>query len=247
MARAFDLIPAIDLRGGRVVRLEQGDFERETAFATKPRDAATAFVAAGARWLHVVDLDGAQRGAPVQLAALREIAAAVGETASVEAAGGIRSRADVDAVIGTGARRVAFGTAALRDPDLVREAVTAYGPDAVAVAVDVRAGEAVGDAWRPGTAGISPDELIARLADNGVCTFEVTAIDRDGLLGGPDLRLLERLVALDRGGVIASGGIRSVDDVLAVRDLGCVGAIVGRAIYDGSFDLAAALTALGSA
>jgi phosphoribosylformimino-5-aminoimidazole carboxamide ribotide isomerase len=247
VARPFELIPAIDLRGGRVVRLEQGDFARETVFADEPVAAARAFVDAGARWLHVVDLDGARAGEPAHLAVVRDIADESGQQAAIETAGGIRSATSVDAALAAGARRVVFGTAALRDPGLVGDATQAHGEDAVAVAVDVRGGEAIGDAWRAGAAGEPATELVRRLADVGVTWFEVTAIDRDGLLGGPDLRLLEELVRLDRGRVIASGGIRNVADASAVRDLGCVGAIIGRALYDGSFDLRAAIDELGDA
>ena len=244
MASRFDLIPAIDLRGGQIVRLEQGDFERATVFSHDPATTATAFAAAGTRWLHVVDLDGARAGEPRHLDTLRAISAAASEHAWVEAAGGLRSADAVAAVLKAGARRVVFGTAAIRDPALVRTAVDAHGRDAVVVAVDVRAGEAVGDAWEPGSAGRPAEQLVRSLADVGVGLFEVTAIDRDGLLGGPDLRLLESLVALGRGAIIASGGIRNIDDVRATRDAGCVGAIVGRALYEGTFDLVAGLRAV---
>jgi phosphoribosylformimino-5-aminoimidazole carboxamide ribotide isomerase len=245
MASTFELIPAIDLRAGRVVRLEQGDFARETVFGEDPVATAGAFADAGAEWLHVVDLDGAQGGEPTQLDAISRIVKMVGAATAVEAAGGIRTPAAVAAALTAGARRVVLGTAALRNPDLVREAVATYGSGAIAVALDVRAGQAVGDAWQSGAAGQPPDRLIGALADTGAMTFEVTAIDRDGLLGGPDLDLLRRLTGLGAARVIASGGIRNIDDVLAVRDLGCAGAIVGRALYNGTFDLGAALAALG--
>jgi phosphoribosylformimino-5-aminoimidazole carboxamide ribotide isomerase len=240
MTSVFDVIPAIDLRDGRVVRLEQGDFDRETVFDDDPAIVAARFAAAGARFLHVVDLDGASAGEPAQLDAVRTIARASGG-AIVEAAGGIRSTASVDAAFGAGAGRVVFGTAALRDADLVRTTIGDRGADRVAVAVDVREGRAVGDAWQSGGQGPPPEDLVRELADLGVEWFEVTAIDRDGLLGGPDLGLLERIIGLGRGNVIASGGIRSVTDAIAVRDIGCAGAIVGRALYTGAFDLAAAI------
>jgi phosphoribosylformimino-5-aminoimidazole carboxamide ribonucleotide (ProFAR) isomerase len=154
--------------------------------------------------------------------------------------------AAIDAALAVGARRVVLGTAALRDPELVRNVVAAHGSDAVAVALDVRGDRAVGDAWQSGADGQSPDRLIASLSELGVRTFEVTAIDRDGLQQGPDLELLGRLTKLRIGRVIASGGIRNIEDVLAVRDLGCAGAIVGRALYEGTFDLVAALSALAT-
>jgi phosphoribosylformimino-5-aminoimidazole carboxamide ribotide isomerase len=126
---------------------------------------------------------------------------------------------------------------------MLETVLATHGPARVAVAVDVRDGLALGHGWRPGSPGIPPAELIQRLAEMGVTTFEVTAVDRDGLLGGPDLLMLERLVGLGRGAIVASGGIRSVADVTAVRELGCAGAIIGRALYDGSLTLEAALTA----
>ncbi|HEX5014662.1 MAG TPA: 1-(5-phosphoribosyl)-5-[(5-phosphoribosylamino)methylideneamino] imidazole-4-carboxamide isomerase [Candidatus Limnocylindrales bacterium] len=244
MTTPFDVIPAIDLSGRCVVRLEQGDFERRTLFSDDPRSVARGFAAAGARWLHVVDLDGARAGAPRHLETVQAIASAAGGDTRIEAAGGIRSANDVAAVLAAGARRVVFGTAAITNPALVRSTIETHGPNAVAVAVDVRDGAAVGDAWRPGGWMRPADDLIRTLADAGVTLFEVTAIDRDGLLGGPDLALLESLVRIGRGGVIASGGIRGLHDVRATRNVGCVGAIVGRAIYDGTFDLAPAIAAL---
>jgi phosphoribosylformimino-5-aminoimidazole carboxamide ribotide isomerase len=242
--RPFLVIPAIDLRDGRVVRLEQGDFTRETAYSHEPVAVAGAFVAAGARRLHVVDLDGAASGEPRHLKILGALVSAAGPDTEVEAAGGIRTVTSAAAALDAGAARVVFGTVAIRDPAVARETVSRFGADRVAIAVDVRDGLAVGDGWRPGSSGARPDELIRSLADDGVTCFEVTAIDRDGLLGGPDVRLLADLVALGRGEIIASGGIRDVDDARAVRDLGCAGAIVGRALYDASFDLGAAIEAL---
>ena len=243
LTTAFDVLPAIDLRGGRVVRLEQGDFDRETVFSADPALVARRFVDAGTRWLHVVDLDGARAGRPVQMAAIAAIVAAVGDEARVEVSGGLRTADDVAEALAQGSARVTVGTAAIADPPLLAEILATHGPERVAVAVDVRDGRAVGQAWQPGARGIPPDELIDRLAGVGVTTFEVTAVDRDGLRGGPDLALLERLVGPGRGAIIASGGIGSTADIVAVRDLGCAGAIVGRALYDGSLTMAAALRA----
>jgi phosphoribosylformimino-5-aminoimidazole carboxamide ribotide isomerase len=240
MATPFDVIPAIDLRGGRVVRLQQGDFGRETVYGTDPGAVAASFTEAGARVLHVVDLDGARAGEPSQLRSVGEIATAVGTRAIVEAAGGLRSINDVDAAFDAGAGRVVLGTAALRYPGLIRDVVAARGSDSVVVAVDVRDGRAVGNAWE-GATGPRAADVIRALTDVGVGLFEVTAIERDGLLGGPDLELLEELVGLDGAWLIASGGIRDVADLIATRNLGCAGAIVGRALYDGRLDLATAI------
>ncbi len=239
----FDVLAAIDLRGGRVVRLQQGDFGRETVFADDPIVVARTFVEQGSRWLHVVDLDGARAGSPVHADVITAIVAAVGDQASVEASGGLRTAASVVEALSGGVARVALGTAAITDPGMLAQVLADHGSARIVVAVDVRDGLALGEGWQPGAPGTPPDELIARLADAGVRTFEVTAVDRDGLLGGPDLRLLERLVSVGRGSIIASGGIRSAADLSALRDMGCAGAIVGRALYDGSLSVAAALRA----
>ena len=243
MTRAFEILPAIDLRGGRVVRLQQGDFERETMFSDDPVAAALAFVDRGAKWLHVVDLDGARTGEPAHAEVIRRVVETVGDRAAVEVAGGLRTEGAVAAVLAAGAARAVVGTAALRDPTFAGRLVAAYSPDRIAVALDVRDGLAVGEGWRSGDAGVRAETALAALADQGVTTFEATAIDRDGLLGGPDLALLGRLVALARGEVIASGGITTVDDIRAVRELGCAGAILGRALYEGRIDLELAIRA----
>jgi phosphoribosylformimino-5-aminoimidazole carboxamide ribotide isomerase len=243
----FEIFPAIDLRGGRVVRLRQGDFERETAYDRDPAEVANGFAAAAARWLHVVDLDGARTGVPEHGKAIAAIVAAAGERIRVEVAGGLRDERAVAAALDSGAARAVVGTAALRDPAFARRLVEAHGAARVAVAIDVRDGWAVGHGWSLGADGIEATDAIRQLADAGIDTFEVTAIERDGLLEGPNLALYERLVQLGRGAIIASGGIASLEDVLAVRDLGCSGVIIGRAIYEGRIDLSEALAATGTA
>ncbi len=135
------------------------------------------------------------------------------------------------------------GTAALRDPAFAGRLVATHGRQRIAVAIDVRDGLALGEGWRAGAAGVRAEDALMALADQGVTTFEATAIERDGLLAGPDLDLLGRLVALGRGRVIASGGVTSVADIRAVRELGCAGAILGRALYEGRIDLASAIGA----
>jgi phosphoribosylformimino-5-aminoimidazole carboxamide ribotide isomerase len=243
LASEFELLPAIDLVGGRVVRLEQGDFDRETSFSTDPVAVATTFASGGATWLHIVDLDGARSGQPQHGATVQAIVAAVGPTVRIDLAGGLRTLEAIGEALVAGATRVVIGTAALRDPRFAASAVAAHGADRIAVALDVRDGLAVGEGWRSGAPGAPPDDAIRRLADVGVETFEVTAIDRDGLLGGPDLAMLGELVEVGRGRIIASGGVARVEDIEAARRLGCAGAIVGRALYDGSMDLSAALVA----
>ncbi len=243
---AFALLPAIDLRGGRVVRLVRGDFGRETVYGDDPLAVAERFVADGARWLHVVDLDGAREPAARQVAVVAAVVAGVGKRTRVEVAGGLRDERAVEEVLHAGAARAVIGTAALADPAFAGRLVAAHGAERIAVALDVRDGLAVGHGWRSGASGVPVEDAVRRLADVGVTTFEVTAIDRDGTLEGPDATLLAGLVALQRGAIVASAGIATLGDLASVRDLGCSGAIVGRALYDGRLSLADALAATGS-
>jgi phosphoribosylformimino-5-aminoimidazole carboxamide ribotide isomerase len=240
-ARRFDILPAIDLRGGRVVRLRQGDFTQETAYSDHPVEVARQFAAAGARWVHVVDLDAARTGAPAHESAIAAIVAAIGGKCRIEVAGGLRDETAVEAVLASRVFRAIVGTAALQDPAFAGRLVATHGADRIAVAIDVRDGRAIGQGWSTEAMGMDPAEAIRQLADAGVTTFEVTAVDRDGLLDGPDLGLCERLVELGRGNIIASGGITTLDDLRAVRGLGASGAIVGRALYEERLTLEDAL------
>jgi phosphoribosylformimino-5-aminoimidazole carboxamide ribotide isomerase len=246
LASDFELLPAIDLIGGRIVRLEQGDFERETAFSTDPLAVATRFASGGVTWLHIVDLDGARSGLPAHREIVQTIVGTLGAVVRIDLAGGLRTLDAINEALADGVFRVVIGTAALRDPRIPAAAVAAHGSDRIAIALDVRGGLAIGEGWRHGAPGVHPDEAIRHLGDLGVTTFEVTSIARDGLLGGPDLALLGELVEVDRGRVIASGGVARIEDIEAVRRLGCAGAIVGRALYDGSLDLADAMVAASS-
>ncbi len=242
----FEVIPAIDLRAGRVVRLRRGDFDDETVYGNDPAATATRFAAAGARWIHVVDLDGARDGSPQNSAAIAAILAVVAGIANGEIAGGLRTPEAIAATLAAGAARVVVGTAALRDAAFVRTLIATYGPARIAVAIDVRDGLAIGEGWRPGASGPSAEAAVELLADAGVTVFEATAINMDGVLGGPDLGLLGRLVGLHRGSVIASGGIASLADIRAVAEIGCGGAIVGRAIYDGRITVEDAISVAAS-
>jgi phosphoribosylformimino-5-aminoimidazole carboxamide ribotide isomerase len=239
----FEVVPAIDLRGGRVVRLVEGDFGRETSYSEGPVATARAFAAAGATLVHVVDLDGARQGRPAHLAMIQRVIDALDDKCGIEVAGGLRTGDDVRAALDAGARRVVVGTAAIRDVRFANDLVARHGADQVVVALDVREGQVRGDAWSTG-AGIEVDAALRALADVGVVVFEVTAIERDGTLEGPDVELLQRLVALNRGEIIASGGIRSIDDLRSLRDVGCAGAIVGRALYEATLDLREAIRVL---
>lgn len=239
---SFDVIPAIDLMGGRVVRLRRGEFSDETTYADDPRETAVRFANAGAGRVHVVDLDGARQGRPVQLSAIRSVIDAVGGRLAVEVSGGLREAAAVNDALMAGAARVVVGTAALRDPAFAGDLVATHGASRIAVAIDVRDGVAVGHGWTTDAAGLPAREAMARLAAAGVTIFELTAIARDGLLEGPDLDLLAQLVVPGGPDVIASGGISSLADVRAVADLGCAGVIIGRALYEDRIDLGEAVT-----
>ena len=240
----FEILPAIDLRAGRVVRLRQGDFDRETAYSDDPVATALELVERGSRWLHVVDLDGAHAGRAIQASLIANVIAAVRDSARVEVGGGIRDAPTAAGYLRDGVSRVVLGTAALRG-DLAAEVIDSFGADRVVAAVDVRAGQAVGGGWHSGGGSGSVEATIDRLSAQGVETFEVTAIDCDGTLLGPDLPLLSYVRDLaTRARVIASAGVRSIEDLVAVRGLGCSGAIVGRAIYERRLDLAAAVTAI---
>ena len=244
-ASAFEIYPAIDLRAGRVVRLVEGDFERETAYSDDPVSTAVELVGQGSRWLHVVDLDGARDGRPVHGPLIAAIVQAVGEQSRVEVGGGIRDAESAARLLESGAERVVVGTAALNS-SLAGDLVGAFGPEHVAVAIDVRGERAVGSGWQQAAGEASEFiDVVTRLLGQGVQTFEVTAIDRDGTLSGPNLDLLAQVIAAAPAvRIIASGGIRSIEDLRAVRRLGCAGAIVGRAIYEGSLDLKEALGAV---
>jgi phosphoribosylformimino-5-aminoimidazole carboxamide ribotide isomerase len=240
----FEVLPAIDLEGGRVVRLVQGDFARETVYDDDPVGVARAFAEAGATWLHVVDLDGARSGEPRQLQLVGEIVAEVHGRVRVEVGGGLRTPDDVAGALGTGASRAVVGTSALRDPAFALGLVARYGPARIVGSIDIRDGLALGEGWRQGAPGVPAADALDRLSLAGIDTFAVTAIDRDGLMGGPDVALLRSLVRIGRGRVIASGGISSLEDVLAVQAAGCTGAIIGRALYEGRVTIREIVTAI---
>lgn len=229
--------PAIDLRGGRCVRLVEGDFARETAFDADPAVAARRWRDAGAEWLHVVDLDGAVAGAPANRDAVARIRAAV--DIPIQLGGGLRQLADLDAAFAQAIDRVILGTAALRDPDLVANAVDRWG-DRIAVALDARDGKLATDGW-VGQTDADAIAVAQRLAASGVRHFIFTDIRRDGTLTGPNLTSLRELIAAVDANVIASGGIASVDDIRATAEAGAAGTIVGRALYDGRIDLREAI------
>lgn len=234
MAQHFTVYPAIDVLGGRVVRLREGEREQVTVEGGDPLAAAARFAGEGARWLHLVDLDGAFDGAP-DLDLLRRVAD-VG--VPVQVGGGYRTAELVAAALDAGAARVLVGTAAL-SAAFVRDAVERFG-EAIAVAVDARDGAVAVEGWTA-SGGLTPRELADRCAEAGVARLVVTATRRDGTLAGPDLELLEDVLGAGLP-VVAAGGISSLDDLRALRDLGCEGAVAGSALWLGRFELADAVS-----
>jgi phosphoribosylformimino-5-aminoimidazole carboxamide ribotide isomerase len=247
----MELLPAIDLRGGSAVRLTQGDFAREQRYGD-PSELAARFIEGGARWLHVVDLEGARTGVPHERAALVEIVR-LGADAGVrvEASGGIRTEDAVGALVEAGAARVVLGTAALEDPGLAAECARRW-PGQVAVGLDYRVGadgvsEALGHGWVAGSGQALPD-LLARWEDEPVAAVVATAVARDGMLGGPDLAGLEALLGVTALPVIASGGVGETADLVALGKLSSggrrlAGAIVGKALVEHRFSVEEGLAA----
>ena len=234
MVTGFEIIPAVDLLGEEAVRLEQGDFDRVTLRERDPGTLVARFAAAGARLVHVVDLDGARSGhlRPDVVGRLVDAAS----PAAVQASGGIRSVEDARALLAAGASRVVVGTAAFADEDAPRRLADALG-DGLVVAIDARGGRIAVRGWED-TGGLSVDEAVERCAAAGVRRLHCTAIERDGTLEGPDLELLRRVVAHGLP-VVAAGGISSPADVEAVAAAGCEGVVVGRALLEGRIPLSA--------
>jgi phosphoribosylformimino-5-aminoimidazole carboxamide ribotide isomerase len=237
------LYPAIDIRGGRAVRLTQGDYERETAYDDDPVDAATRWAGEGAEFLHVVDLDGAKEGAPRNLDAVRRIAAAV--DCPIQVGGGLRDAASVAAVLEAGAERVVIGTAALRDPAFLDAMLSRHGAQVV-VSVDARDGRVALAGWTEAS-GESVAEAVATLGRCGVARFLCTAIEVDGTMRGPALDQLGEIAGATEARVIASGGVGDLSDLDALAraaPANVEGAIVGRALYERRFTVAEGIAAL---
>lgn len=240
----FEVIPAIDLRGGRCVRLVQGDFDRQTVYGDDPPAMARRWAEAGARLLHVVDLDGSKAGAPAQLDTVAAIARAV--ELPVQLGGGIRRLEDVEAAFAAGVWRVVVGTAAVEDPAFLDAALARF-PDRVAVGIDARDGRVAVRGWLA-VSDTDALELARGVAARGARTIVYTDIARDGMLAGPNLEAMHRMAAAVPGvDVIASGGVARLDDVLALLDTGVRGVIVGKAIYTGDVDLAEAIRRVDAA
>ena len=237
------LYPAIDLKGGQCVRLLRGDMDKATVFNSDPADQARRFAEQGCEWLHVVDLDGAFAGQPVNRPAVEAILKAV--KVPVQLGGGIRDLAILAAWMEAGLSRAILGTVALRNPDLVRQACRLY-PGRIAVGIDARDGFVAVEGWAE-TSSVTAIDLAKKLEDAGVTAIIYTDIDRDGAMGGANIDATVALAQAISTPVIASGGVSSLEDLLALKKVaaaGIAGVISGRALYDGRIDLAQALAAL---
>ncbi len=230
------LLPAIDILDGKAVRLAQGDFDAKTVYDADPLDAAKRWIEEGARQLHVVDLDGARTGTPANLEHIRRIARAV--DVPVQVGGGLRSVDAVRAAVAAGVARIVLGTAAFTDLDFLDEAIAMY-PQRIVVSVDARAGKLATDGWTEQTE-IPVESVVQRMGDRGVRRFVFSSIEQDGTMSGPDLDGLLTVAQAARGTLVYSGGISSLEDLRAVRDLRQVnvsGVIVGKALYERQFTI----------
>lgn len=238
----MQVIPAIDLRGGKCVRLYQGDYERETVYSDAPLETALRWVDMGAERLHIVDLDGAKEGSPANLAAVERIARAI--DVPLHLGGGIRDLATARAAVSAGASRVMLGTAAVEDADLIRALLAELGAERVIVSVDAKDGRVALRGWTE-SSGALATELVDDMARLGVVRFLYTDISRDGTLTEPNFAATGELAARAGISVLAAGGIARVEHLARLAALGAEGAIVGRAIYTGDIDLRKALAAVG--
>lgn len=244
------LYPAIDLKDGAAVRLLRGDMDKATVFDADPTSPARRFAASGCAWLHLVDLNGAFAGRPVNADAVSAIVNAV--DIPVQLGGGIRDLGTIENWLGAGIARAILGTAAVREPDLVREACKKF-PGRIAVGVDARGGEVAVSGWAE-AAAVSAVDLAKRFEDAGVAALIYTDIDRDGAMGGPNVAATAALARAVSIPVIASGGVSSLDDLRALKAVGetqpsapLAGAIVGRALYDGAIEVADAIAVFSEA
>ena len=234
------IFPAIDIRGGKCVRLEEGRFDRETVFAENPVDAARRWVEAGSKWLHIVDLDGARAGKPVNLKVVEEIARAF--DVQIQLGGGIRTAANVCEVLAAGVQRVILGSVAVKSPELVRQVCADYG-ERIVIGIDARGGEVAVEGWEK-SGLVQVEELALRMKEAGASRIIYTDISRDGMLTGVNVAATLQLA--DKSGlkIIASGGVRGMEDIQALQPLtehGVEGVIIGKALYTGVISLKDAL------
>lgn len=235
----MELFPAIDLRGGRAVRLLRGDYDNMTVYSDAPEKTAQAFEAAGAKYLHVVDLDGAKNGGTPNFEVIRGIAGAT--SLSIEVGGGIRSFSAIERYLSIGVMRVILGTSAVTDPEFLKAAVSRFG-GRIAVGVDMKNGIVATHGWTQ-LSGVSGFDFCRSMQDIGVKTVICTDISRDGAMQGIDERLYSRLCSEFSMDIIASGGVTAIEDIVKLSKTGVFGAVVGKAIYSGGIDLREAVNA----
>ncbi len=236
----MEVIPAIDLKGGKCVRLYQGDYRQETVFSDDPLGMALHWSSSGASRLHLVDLDGAAKGEPRHWLVIAEIAKAI--NIPVQVGGGIRRMETIERLLGSGVDRVILGTAAIEDPELIKEACHRFG-EAIVVGVDARDGYVATHGWKRKTR-FTAIELIQGMTSLGAKRFIYTDISRDGTLSQPNFEVIAELISTTKLPIIASGGIASISHLVRLKQLGAEGAIVGRALYTGDIRLEEALAAL---
>jgi phosphoribosylformimino-5-aminoimidazole carboxamide ribotide isomerase len=231
------ILPAVDIKDGRCVRLYQGDYSRATTYGDDPVEVALRWQCAGANWLHVVDLDGALQGAPVNVELIKRIREAT--TLHIEVGGGMRSLEHIERILGLGVDRIILGTVAIRNPELLQEALKRWG-ERIVVGIDARDGWVAIAGWIE-TSRVQAADLAIQLSAAGVKRFIYTDISRDGALNGPNFHSLAEMCLATTSAMIASGGVRSIADLRALEALGVEGAIVGKALYTGDMDLATVL------
>lgn len=236
----MEIIPALDLKSGRCVRLYQGDFTQETVFSTDPLEVAQRWQGEGAKRLHIVDLDGAATGEQTNYDVIRDLVSNL--QIPVQVGGGVRSRESAESLLGLGVSRVVLGTAAIEAPALVEELCRIHGREQVVVAVDSRDGYVATRGWTEGSSVLASD-LVQSMGALGVPRFLCTDISRDGTLTHPNFEALRQLVDNTSGAILASGGITSEEDIRELTEIGVEGAILGRALYTGDIRLEAAIEA----
>ncbi len=231
------IFPAIDLRGGKCVRLIQGDFDKETVYSDDPQATALKWQSMGAKFLHVVDLDGARVGSPQNLDAIKKILDTV--EIPIEVGGGIRTIADVEKILSLGVRRVILGSVAVENISLVAEAVKKFG-DKIVVGIDARNGFVAVHGWEK-SSQVKVEELAKKIVAAGVETIIYTDISKDGMLSGVNAKIFSELQKISGAKIVASGGVKNLEDIRALKAAKISGVIVGKAIYTGALDLKAAI------
>ncbi len=235
------IFPAIDLRGGQCVRLRQGDYSQETVFGSDPAAMARRWVEQGATWLHLVDLDGAREGRPINGDSVRRIVAAAGVPCQL--GGGLRTEDHITEVLSWGVERVILGTRALCEPAWL-ERISRRFPQQIVLGIDARDGQVASDGWQH-TSSVAALDLARQCSSWPLAALIYTDIHRDGMLAGPNCAALAEMVRAVPLPVIASGGVTTLEDILRLRDLRLAGCIIGRALYEGRLDLSSIITAVG--